>query len=291
MFAVSGYSYTHFIQGTPEIVDPIYGDTNESNMYKFLTIGMTSMVKSLGLFLIPTSVFFALVGLVLIIKNKKNIKIDYTIITIILTSIIMVLPAFYTYGRGSEDIRFVFMSLPLIILVSLYGINKWKIKRKNLMTVFMITAIILASFIFLDSKKIDQDYEKEVFSITKFITSKTSVINDDSADIRYRAASGLVINWPNLPASTLGETHLDRTLIRISTSGEKSLLEFIDSSKDKGLTHLAVDGREYQPEFLRDVFYYDERYPYLKIIYDSSELGMKYHVKIYEIDFVRMYEN
>ena len=291
LFSVGGYSYTHFVQGTPEIGDPLYGDTEDSNMYKFLVIGMTSMVKFLGLFLIPISVFFVSVGLVLIIKNKKNIKIDYTIITIILTSIIMLLPAFYTYGRGSEDIRFVFMSLPLIILISLYGINKWKIKRKNLMTVFLITAIILVSFIFLNSEKIDRDYEKEVFSISKFITSKTGVINGDSADIRYRTASGLVINWPNLPAATLGETHLDRTLIRVSTSNEKSLLEFIDASKDKGLTHLAVDGREYQPEFLRDAFYYDERYPYLKIIYDSSELGMKYHVKIYEIDFVRMYEN
>ena len=291
LLSVSGYSYTHFVQGTPEIGDPLYGDTKDSNMYKFLVIGMTSMVKFLGLFLIPISVFFVSVGLVLIIKNKKNIKIDYTIITIILTSIIMLLPAFYTYGRGSEDTRFVFMSLPLIILISLYGINKWKIKRKNLMAIFMITAIILASFIFLNSEKIDHDYEKEVFTISKFITSKTGVINGDSADIRYRTASGLVINWPNLPAATLGETHLDRTLIRISTSGEKSLLEFIDSSKGKGLEYLAVDGREHQPEFLRDVFYHDEVYPYLKKIYDSSNLGMAYHVKIYEIDFVRMYEN
>ena len=56
----------------------------------------------------------------------------------------MLLPAFYTYGRGSEDVRFVFMILPLIILISLYGINKWKIKRKNLVIVFMIIAIILA---------------------------------------------------------------------------------------------------------------------------------------------------
>jgi hypothetical protein len=93
------------------------------------------------------------------------------------------------------------------------------------------------------------------------------------------------------PPNSIDDLHLKRGLIRISTSGEKSLLEFIDSSKDKGLTHLAVDGREYQPEFLKDVFYYDERYPYLKMIYDSSELGIKYHVKIYEIDFVRMYEN
>jgi hypothetical protein len=80
-------------------------------------------------------------------------------------------------------------------------------------------------------------------------------------------------------------------LTKIPISDEKSLLEFIDLSRDKGLTHLAVDGREDQPEFLRDVFYHDERYPYLKIIYESSELGMKYHVKIYEIDFVRMYGN
>ena len=63
------------------------------------------------------------------------------------------------------------------------------------------------------------DYEKEVFSITKFIASKTSVINGDSADIRYRAATGLVINWPNLTTDvdTPGETHLDRTLIKIPT--------------------------------------------------------------------------
>ena len=94
----------------------------------------------------------------------------------------MLIPAFYTYGRGSEDVRFVFMILPLTILVSLYAVNKWKIKRKNLMSILMITAIIFASFIFLDSKKIDYDYEKEVFSITKFITSKTSVINGDSVD-------------------------------------------------------------------------------------------------------------
>jgi hypothetical protein len=94
-----------------------------------------------------------------------------------------------------------------------------------------------------------------------------------------------------LPTAITGEAHIDRALTKIPTSDEKSLPEFINSSKDRGLAHLAVDGREHQPEFLRDVFYHDERYPYLKIIYDSSELGMKYHVKIYEIDFVRMYEN
>ena len=289
LFAASGYSYTTFVQGAPDIGESGSGD----NAYTFLVTGTMNMIKFLGLLSVPISIFFASVGLVLIIKNKKNIKIDYAIITVVLTSIIMLLPAFYTYGRGAEDVRFVFIVLPLIILISLYSINKWKIKRKNLMVVFMIVAIVVASFIFLDFKKIDHDYEEEVFSITKFITSKTSVINGDSVDIRYRSASGLIVNWPNLTPDdiTPGATHLDRTLIKIPISDEKSLFEFIDLSKDKGLTHLAVDGGEDQPEFLRDVFYHDERYPYLKIIYQSSELGMQYHVKIYEIDYVRMYGN
>ena len=126
--------------------------------------------------------------------------------------------------------------------------------------------------------------------ITKFITSKTSLINDNSADIRYRTAATIVTYWPNLPTPT-SESHIERSLKLISPTGYNSLIEFVDLSKDKGLTHLAVDGRDHQPEFLRDVFYHDEKYPYLKIIYDSSELGMKYHVKIYEIDYVRMYEN
>ena len=76
----------------------------------------------------------------------------------------------------------------------------------------------------------------------------------------------------------------------IPTSDEKSLIEFIDLSEDRELTYLAVDGRENQPEFLRDVFYHDERYPYLKIIYDSSNLGMTYHVKDYEIDYLKINE-
>ena len=93
---MSGYSYTHFVQGIPEVGDHLYGDTKDINMYKFLTIGFTNLMKFSGLFLIPIFLFFVLPGLALIIKNKKNIKIDYAIITVISTSIIMLLPAFYT---------------------------------------------------------------------------------------------------------------------------------------------------------------------------------------------------
>jgi len=174
-------------------------------------------------------------------------------------------------------------------LISLYGVSKWKIKNHHFMIVGIIAAIILTSFLYLDFKKIDYDYENEVFLITKFIVTKTSVINDNSADIRYRMTAAVVTYWPDLPTPT--SEFKPEILQTISPIGYNSLIEFVDLSKDKGLTHLAVDGRDHQPEFLRDVFYHDEKHPYLEKIYDSSELGMKYHVKIYEIDFVRIYEN
>ena len=290
LFDTSSASYQRFIEGKPDVGDPLYGDASSANMQNFLTIGIKNTIWFFGLASIPIFIFIVPVGVVLIIKNRKNLKINSQIVTIVLVSLTMLIPAFYSYARGSEDVRYLFMIFPLLVLISLYGVSKWKIKNHHFMMVGIIAAIILTSFLYLDFKKIDYDYENEVFLITQFITSKTSLINDNSADIRYRTAATIVTYWPNLPTPT-SESHIERSLKLISPTGHNSLIEFVDLSKDKGLTHLAVDGRDHQPEFLRDVFYHDEKHPYLEKIYDSSELGMKYHVKIYEIDFVRIYGN
>jgi len=284
-------SYMHYVQGIPDVGDPLYGSADSANIQNFLANGIKNTVFFFGVAAIPIFIFLVPVGVVLIIKNKKNLKVDFKIVTIILVSITMLIPAFYTYARGSDDVRFLFMIFPLLALISLYGISKLRMKNNHFIMVGITAAIVLTSFLYLDFKnEIDVDYENEVFLITKFITAKTSLINDDSADIRYRTAATIVTSWPNLPAPT-SESHMDRSLKLISPTGYNSLIEFVDLSKDKGLTHLAVDGREHQPEFLKDVFYHDEIYPYLEKIYDSTEFGMKYHVKIYQIDLLRMYEN
>jgi len=277
-------SYQTFIEGKPDVGDRIYGDASSANMQNFLTVGIKNTIWFFGLASIPIFIFIVPVGVVLIIKNKNNLKIDFKIVTVILVSITMLIPAFYTYARGSDDVRFLFMIFPLLTLISLYGINKWKIKNHHFMVVGIITAVILTSFLYLDFKKTDYDYENEVFLITKFIASKTSLINDNSADIDYRTAATIVTYWPNLPTAT-SEAHIEHSLKLISPTGHNSLIEFVDLSKDKGLTHLAVDGRDHQPEFLRDVFYHDEKYAYLTKVFDSKDHGMSYHVKIFKIDY------
>ena len=291
LFDTNSMYYQLIIEGKPDVGDPLYGDASSANIQNFLTTGIKNTIWFSGIASIPIFIFLVPIGIILVIKNKNNLKIDFKIVTVILISITMLIPAFYAYARGSDDVRFLFMVFPLLVLISLYGVSKLKMKNYHFIMVGITTAIVLTSFLYLDFKnEMDIDYENEVFLITKFIASKTSLINDNSADIDYRTAATIVTYWPNLPTPT-SESHIERSLKLISPVGHNSLIEFVDLSKDKGLTHLAVDGRDHQPEFLRDVFYHDEKYAYLKIIYDSSELGMKYHVKIYEIDFVKMYEN
>ena len=63
-----------------------------------------------------------------------------------------------------------------------------------------------------------------------------------------------------------------------------SLNEFINYGKNEGLTHLIADENENRPQFLKDVFK-NEAIPYLTKIYDSSEHGYQYHLKIFQIDY------
>ena len=290
LFAVSGYSYTHFVQGEPEIGDPIYGDSNGFNMQKFLTLASTSIIKFTGLLLIPISIIFAIVGFALIIKNRKNIKLDHKKITIIAISVVMLLPAVYTYGRGSEDVRFLFMLYPIIILISTFTIEKLKNERKNMILIIIIAIMVSGSIIYLETKNVDLEYENDVFTITKVLASKTNLINGDSADIRYRTSVGIIQSWPDLPPPTVGESHIKRSINIIPMTDEKTIIEFIEKHKQKGLSHIAVDGNEEQPEFLKEIFYNERDYPYLNKVYDSNEFGIKYHVKFFEIDFGRLNE-
>ena len=202
----------------------------------------------------------------------------------------MLLPAVYTYGRGSEDVRFLFMLYPIIILISTFTIEKLKNERKNMVLIIIIAIMVSGSIIYLETKNVDLEYENDVFTITKVLASKTNLINGDSADIRYRTSVGIIQSWPDLPPPTVGESHIKRSINIIPMTDEKTIIEFIEKHKQKGLSHIAVDGNEEQPEFLKEIFYNEKDYPYLNKVYDSNEFGIKYHVKFFEIDFGRLNE-
>ena len=56
-------------------------------------------------------------------------------------------------------------------------------------------------------------------------------------------------------------------------------------SKDKGLTHILIDDNQKRPEFLKEIFFEEEKYTYLKKIYDSKNHGFNYQLKVFEINY------
>ena len=56
-------------------------------------------------------------------------------------------------------------------------------------------------------------------------------------------------------------------------------------SKKNNITHLIVDGKENRANFLNLIYENDNNYPFLKMVYDSQQNGLNYHVKIYLIDY------
>ena len=46
-----------------------------------------------------------------------------------------------------------------------------------------------------------------------------------------------------------------------------------------------LDRNSELPEFLQDVYYFEEKYPYLDKVYDSKDSGLKYHIKLFKINY------
>ena len=52
-----------------------------------------------------------------------------------------------------------------------------------------------------------------------------------------------------------------------------------------------MDDNKNRPDFLKDLFYHDGKYPYLVKVFDSTDQNFKYHVKIYKIDYEKFILN
>ncbi len=78
--------------------------------------------------------------------------------------------------------------------------------------------------------------------------------------------------------------------ITFEINGYQSLQEFIDKNRKDGLDYIVVDGKPSRPVFLNDVFYNEQKYMYLKKVYDSLDYGYNYHVKIFKIDYEKFEE-
>jgi hypothetical protein len=278
------YVSTHIIDGVPDIDDPIYGDTSEQNRFLlFINLGLINLTKFLGWVLIPTFVLFVPIGFFLLFQNR-----DYKMVAIILFGVTMLIPAFYLYGRGIEETRYLYIIFPIFCLISSLTIKKIskKFKKENLIIVLIVSGIILSSLIFLDYKKADYEHEKESYLIAKDIVNIAGGINHYAPESEYIHVAEIAKNWPTIPLPKETSYNQSFKIKKISPNNFSTLIEYIEDSKDKGLTHIITDGNQ-QARFLNEVFYND-KIPYLTKEYDSLEQGFQHHVKAYKIDYEKI---
>ena len=243
-------------------------------------LGIISLIESTGLSVFP--IFFALLplGFFGFFKNRNFDK-----YTVLLFLIFMLMPIIYASSRGITEPRYLLVLFPIFSLISIYTIKEIteKFDKTKFVLIIFVVGILLSSIVFLDYNIVDYEHELEAYDIGLEVSRNTSVISDYHPESKY--AHNKIDVATNLETFPILSSEIKQKVKLIETYGFYSLNEFIVYGEREGLTHIVVDDNQNRSEFLKDVFRNEEKYVYLSKIYDSSEHGYDYHLKIFRIDY------
>ena len=253
-----------------------------------IIVSFSALLKFIGLALIPYFAFFVLYNIILRIKNKKSIKLDWDKKMIVFTASIMFLPALYAYMRGIEEIRYVLIIIPLVCILSISWTNSISEKiSKNLgVIIILMVLVLISSIIFIEFEKRDSIHDRESFLISQKIVELTNITNSFHQS-GYVKTAVLGSSWPVLPEAAQNGKPIYVFQI-VSTNDYDDLAEFIIDSRKYDLRYLVVDEDN---ELFAALRINPTVYPYLIKIFDSDEVGYKNHFMIYEIDYKLVGDN
>ena len=281
-------------QEVSEIAIYLFNENNEkTDNYAVLfvnkiIVSFSALLKFIGLALIPYFAFFVLYNIILRIKNKKSIKLDWDKKMIVFTASIMFLPALYAYMRGIEEIRYVLIIIPLVCILSISWTNSISEKiSKNLgVIIILMVLVLISSIIFIEFEKRDSIHDRESFLISQKIVELTNITNSFHQS-GYVKTAVLSSSWPVLPEASQNGKPI-HVFQKVSTNDYDDLAEFIIDSRKYDLRYLVVDEDN---ELFAALRINPTVYPYLIKIFDSDEVGYKNHFMIYEIDYKLVGDN
>lgn len=236
--------------------------------------------------LIPIFIFFIPIGIFYLFK-----KIDFRKSFIIIGVISFSIPAFWAYSLPLQDSRYLFFIYPFLILISLFTLEKISNKKySNLVLSLIIIGIIVSSLIFLEIK-INNEHEREAYLIAKNNFSNIKVINSFTPESKFLEVVIYPEKWEDFKLLFKQEREKN---ISIRDSLQK--IEFVDAQKftsiseliehsSPKLTHIIIDNTFGKNDFLYEIYENEEKFFFLKKIYDSKENEYSYKLKIFEIDY------
>jgi len=266
---------SHLLAGADVVINQgsIYSETTKFN----LVLGIMNLPKYVGASLLPICFIFVPYSIISLIKKENN-NFRY----LIFLGIFSLIPALYAYSRGFEDTRYVFAVLPILIIASLFLIEKiiLKIKKTDVITFGFIILIIISSVIFFNYLQPDYEYETDSVEVARFVSGLPGTINGYGPETYYVEVMDLEDKkFPILSS----EINFQKKVIRLQ--GE-TINEIIQDAKDKGLSYLAVTSAgQNDNQILSKIYHEEHNYPYLKKIYDSKDYGFKFNIKIFEMNY------
>lgn len=118
--------------------------TNEENgMLNFLSSGFDGIIKYFGWTMIPYFVILAPYGFFVILKNRNSQN-----LSVLLSMIVLSLPAFYAYARQIQEPRYLLVLIPFFSILSLFLVEMGQRKTNNYK---IITIVVLIGIILLPS--------------------------------------------------------------------------------------------------------------------------------------------
>jgi len=260
-------------------------DERYSMILDFLSKGLVFLSKYFLLISIPLFLICLPYGIFNLIKKRDEKK-----WTLILFGIIFLIPAFYAYSRGFQDTRYLYIFFPILTIISIYFIQfiEQRIKNKKLFFIGIVSLIIIISCVFINFTITDYEMEKEKYKISLEINQIATSVNRDYKSLHYLkwSDSDVLENFPIL--STKVEQKDRVKIIQIGNKSEyefSNMKDYFEFAQKQGLTHLVLDNYNLGNNYLQEIFQNEKEYLFLNKIYDSTELGYKMHIKIFEINY------
>lgn len=277
IFGGAGYVSNTVISNNSDPNNPFFTVNTENQFQEFAYHSIIAYAKYLGWMMIPVLGFFIIPGFFLTRKKLTKNKMIFLSFFIFLS-----IASLYAYGRGIQEVRYLYPLIPILILFGCQFFNfldkKIDMRKILIITVF---SIIILSISFLEYDKNDYEYEEEISDATVFVVNLAKGVNtyDGSKFVRPAAVEN---SWPKLPQKD-ERGKMIANVKKVSSEGFESIEQFIEENNTE-LSHLVIVKKETH-SILKDIFDNEKKYNYLKKIYDSKELGFKNQIKIFEIDF------
>ena len=255
--------------------------------------------------LIPFGVLFSLrpIG-----QKLKNVKANWIMILSIIG--VLVIPFAII-----DEWRFLFPLLPFLIVLSTipiqrvtnYGLSTFSFseRQKSVFLVIVVGVVLLLSTIFtmgvgeFGYGLPNSALEQEKLEFTEYLVENYDgkILRDETV-IDYLAYASLTSGDNDFKSfksprgkNPYPDLYEPGKVVWLSVNG-KTIEELITNGETRELKYIGIlEGGSYFFPFLNDLYYNEEKYPYMEKIFDSDEMAYKeFKIKAFEINYKKFHD-